>query len=289
MNVKQNSAVIETKIMNDQQVRLLAKGSPKDISLVPSLLLSFKECVEQNFTEFIIDLEFIQELSPSFIVSLLQMTLGARRRGGKLALVNVNAELYEQLNAFRPTDFLDIEISELQVPADELPDKRTKSEPVMTQPEQKPVKENEHFVREEISVPSRVDRVYQACDFVLDVAKNMGFPAGELSKIKIAVYEACLNVIEHVFHSDPNQQIPVTVENTTDTLRIFVHDQGAGFEVSDQGSFDVVKMVSNRKTGGMGLHIISRSMDEVTYQQDKAKGNCLIMVKKLKKRAERRV
>ena len=59
--------------------------------------------------------------------------------------------------------------------------------------------------------------------------------------------------------------------------------------MSDQGSFDVVKMVSNRKNGGMGLHIISRSMDEVTYQQDKAKGNCLIMVKKLKKRAERRV
>jgi serine/threonine-protein kinase RsbW len=288
MNIKQNS-VVEKKIVSDQKVRLVAKGSPTDISLVPALLLSFKECIEQNFAEFIIDLQFIHELSPSFIVSLLEMTLGARRRGGKLVLVNVNAELYEQLNTFRPTDFLDIEISEGQPTADKPLDKRKKSEPVKTEAEQDPDRENEPVVRKEISIASRVDRIYQACDFVLDIAKNMGFPPGELSKIKIAVYEACLNVIEHVFHSDPSQHIPVTVENTTDTLRIFVHDQGGGFEVTDQGRFDVVEMVSNRETGGMGLHIISRSMDEVKYQQDKSKGNCLIMVKKLKKRVERRV
>jgi serine/threonine-protein kinase RsbW len=264
-------------------VKLTPKGSERDSDFLPELLRTFENCFKQNILFYILDLRFLKELPPSTIVLLLEMTARARRQGGELYITNISRLARNNLLSFNPSSYLTTSSDE-ESAIMECEDRihfeksqyyhRQSTSANFSRP-------TAFFLKpDSIQIPSRVDSLYKACNFVVDFAKNMGFPQSELGKIKIAVYEACLNVIEHAYHSDPSQVVKVDVEQAADKLIISVIDHGSGFEVNSY-DFDILDAVMRRSTGGMGLHIIRRSMDEVNYSQDPLLGNRLMMVKYL--------
>ncbi|MCI0691694.1 ATP-binding protein [candidate division KSB1 bacterium] len=134
----------------------------------------------------------------------------------------------------------------------------------------------------QIRVESRVSNLYQLCDFVTVHAVKAGISEKEISKIKVAVYEACLNVIEHAYHSRPDEWIELEVGYSPDKFTIVITDHGLSFEMKPPTAYDVQEVMDKRRSGGFGLHIIRRSMDSVEYHPDLVNGNRLIMVKHLK-------
>jgi anti-sigma regulatory factor (Ser/Thr protein kinase) len=64
---------------------------------------------------------------------------------------------------------------------------------------------------------------------------------------------------------------------------ILIIDKGiSNSNIKNKREFDVEMAVDARRTGGMGMHIIHRSMDVVKYETDPYSGNKLIMIKYLK-------
>ncbi|MGH7453321.1 MAG: ATP-binding protein [bacterium] len=133
----------------------------------------------------------------------------------------------------------------------------------------------------QIRVESRASNLYQLCDFVTVHATQAGISEKEIGKIKIAVYEACLNVIEHAYHSRPDEWIDLEVGYSPDKFTIAITDHGLSFEMKPPTAYDVQEVMDKRRSGGFGLHIIRRSMDNVEYHPDVINGNRLIMIKKL--------
>ena len=136
---------------------------------------------------------------------------------------------------------------------------------------------NQYHLRTE----SLTSNLYKICDFVVKHAEKAGIKNTEVAKIKIAVYEACLNVIEHAYHSRPDNWIDIHVEYNTKWFKIVIQDYGLSFEKPQVGDYDVEQAVIKRQTGGFGLHIIQRSMDVVDYVADPIQGNKLTLMKKL--------
>ncbi len=134
----------------------------------------------------------------------------------------------------------------------------------------------------QIRVESRASNLYQLCDFVTVHAVQAGISEKEIGKIKIAVYEACLNVIEHAYHSRPDEWIELEVGYSPDKFTIFIKDQGLSFAMKPPTAYDVQEVMDKRRSGGFGWHIIQRSMDNIEYHPDLVNGNRLIMVKHLK-------
>ncbi|MBD3291121.1 hypothetical protein GF337_20105, partial [candidate division KSB1 bacterium] len=135
---------------------------------------------------------------------------------------------------------------------------------------------------EKYKTQSNVENLYRICDFVIKRAKKAGFNKKELSKIKVTVYEACLNVVEHAYYSSiDDNMIEVKVGNDGEKFVIIISDWGKGFKFDPNKKYDVRQAVMDRKTGGFGLHIIKRSVDDVFYKTDTEKGNRLILVKYL--------
>ncbi|MBN2093410.1 ATP-binding protein [candidate division KSB1 bacterium] len=132
-----------------------------------------------------------------------------------------------------------------------------------------------------IRVKSQVESLYKICDFVINLAGQAGIPEKELGKIKVTVYEASLNVIEHAYHSDADEWIVVTVQVDSQRFITIIQDWGESFNFDDSKKYDVNKAVQDRKTGGFGLFIIQRSMDQVQYKTDPLNGNRLILIKNL--------
>lgn len=155
------------------------------------------------------------------------------------------------------------------------------SEPVLTKKPEIVQQQKSSLVTKRIRVKSQIDSLYDICDFVTNLADFVGFSEKEVGKIKVTVYEACLNVIEHAYHSDPDEWIVVTVQHDAKEFHITIQDWGQSFNFDDSKPYDVNQAVQDRQTGGFGLFIIRRSMDNVKYRTDPVNGNRLMLTKNI--------
>lgn len=164
--------------------------------------------------------------------------------------------------------------------------------PIQTEPKPEPVevKPNTQDVLKAVNnkpqkyyfkTESIASNLYKICDFIVEHSRKAGMDEKQIVKSKIAVYEACLNVIEHAYHSRPDNWIEVWVEYTDKVFKIVIQDNGLSYEKRKPKEYDVEAAVEKRQTGGFGLHIIERSMDEVNYEADETRGNQLILTKYL--------
>jgi len=125
---------------------------------------------------------------------------------------------------------------------------------------------------------------------VADLGRKLGFSEDEVAKIEMAVDEACSNVVEHAYaqdkkwcwqHRDPEIRLDVRTESGR--LVIEINDHGQGFDFCSYQPGDLGDKLSEMKTGGYGIHIMRRFMDEVHYNSNDETGNTLRLVKYLKK------
>ena len=184
-----------------------------------------------------------------------------------------NAQLQHEPNPDK------VEKKEIQEPTEPPPTQASpKTEEVTETPEpQETYQEKRHHLR----VKSIAKNLYSICDFVTVYAEKAGLDNKEVGKTKIAVYEASLNVIEHAYHSNPENWIDVWVEIDAEKITIEIQDYGYSFEGISKKRYDVQSAMDKAQTGGFGLYIIRRSMDEIEYHPDEERGNRLIMIKYL--------
>ncbi len=133
-----------------------------------------------------------------------------------------------------------------------------------------------------IVVRSHEKDLYQITDFVVHHAQDAGFPETEVGKIKIAVYEAAINIVEHAYGYKSHHFIDVIVKYDSDNFTIVLMDRGKSFDFEKQMEpYSAHEAVERKQTGGFGLYIMKRSMDEVTYESDSVWGNKLTMTKRI--------
>jgi len=91
------------------------------------------------------------------------------------------------------------------------------------------------------------------------VAANAGAPREVVSDLKLAVTEACTNVIQHAYSGDRSGTIVVRYAGEPGMLSIEIEDSGPGFEPG--APLDATER--NGTGNGMGLMIIRVLTDEL--------------------------
>ena len=134
-----------------------------------------------------------------------------------------------------------------------------------------------------LHVPSSTQNLALIREFVTSVGAQAGLGADDVSKLELAVDEACTNVIEHAHHGDITKDVVVRATFDETTLKIEVVDSGAGFDPSRLPDTDLRALVHERRSGGLGFHVIQMLMDEVSYEIVPGQTNRLRMVKKLRR------
>ena len=131
-------------------------------------------------------------------------------------------------------------------------------------------------------VPSSTQNLAMIRDFVSAVGQQAGLGDDDVSRLELAVDEACTNVIEHAHHGDITKDVIVRATFDEKTLRLEVLDSGSGFDPTKQPPADVARLVHERKSGGLGLRVMQTLMDEVSYEIGPGDKNRLRMVKRLR-------
>jgi anti-sigma regulatory factor (Ser/Thr protein kinase) len=97
--------------------------------------------------------------------------------------------------------------------------------------------------------------------------------------VQLAVDEACANIFEHGYAGHPGP-IQLEAEGTDDALTIWIRDWGQSFDPGISAAPNPATSIQERAIGGLGIFLMNRVMDEVTYHFDVGTGNSLKLVKK---------
>jgi serine/threonine-protein kinase RsbW len=114
-------------------------------------------------------------------------------------------------------------------------------------------------------------------NFITDICRQLGLKRKEAFKIKAAVDEACINIIEHSYKHKKGD-INIRLDSDEEKIKILIKDSGKAFNIKDAKRKTPADIIDMQKEGGLGLSMIERLMDEVKYSRNK-KHNKLIMVK----------
>ena len=117
-------------------------------------------------------------------------------------------------------------------------------------------------------------------EFVGDIARRGGFSDKDVYNIQLATDEAASNIIEHAYENVPNGILELSCGVKKDVITIVLIDHGESFDPSEVPLPDLKADLSDRKIGGLGIFLMRKLMDEVTYEPRPDKSNVLTMTKR---------
>jgi anti-sigma regulatory factor (Ser/Thr protein kinase) len=117
-------------------------------------------------------------------------------------------------------------------------------------------------------------------EFVGEVARAGGFTDKDVYNIQLATDEAASNIIEHAYEKIVDGKLELSCGVRDDAITIILVDHGESFDPSEIPLPDLKADLSNRKIGGLGIFLMRKLMDEVSYEVTAGKGNVLTMIKR---------
>jgi anti-sigma regulatory factor (Ser/Thr protein kinase) len=118
-------------------------------------------------------------------------------------------------------------------------------------------------------------------EYVGEAARRVGFSDKEIYSIQLATDEASSNIIEHAYAGLTGGKLEIETIVSGAELKIILRDHGRTFDPSSVPEPNVKADLSERKIGGLGMYLMRKLMDEVTYESSPESGNILTMTKRL--------
>jgi anti-sigma regulatory factor (Ser/Thr protein kinase) len=109
------------------------------------------------------------------------------------------------------------------------------------------------------------------------MAEVAGFNRAAADQIALAVDEAATNVIEHAYGGADDRIVEVRYEDRGEDLRVDVVDNGARVDPKAMPRVDLDRYASERRKGGLGVHLMSKIMDSVTFRRSARRNVCCLV------------
>jgi anti-sigma regulatory factor (Ser/Thr protein kinase) len=117
-----------------------------------------------------------------------------------------------------------------------------------------------------------------AREFVRSACRNgAGFTLDEdsLTKLELAVTEACSNIVKHAYQGRGDQPIHLKADLFPSKVSILLQYAGDPFDPTTAPT----PRLNGSQHSGFGVYLINRSVDEVHYYRDERGRNCISLVK----------
>jgi anti-sigma regulatory factor (Ser/Thr protein kinase) len=108
---------------------------------------------------------------------------------------------------------------------------------------------------------------------------RLGIETG-IFEVQTAVDEACTNIMKYAY-SEEDGIITITCELKDNDFVVTIRDKGKPFDLSSVPPPDLDTELDKRRIGGLGIYLMRKLMDDVSYSFDAEEGNTLVMRKML--------
>ena len=128
---------------------------------------------------------------------------------------------------------------------------------------------------------ARAENLARVRDFVEEACRGAGADVSTCFDLKLAVDEACTNIIEHGYAGKTPGEMRVSFAADADRLTVVISDRGRSFDPESIAEPDLEAGCESRAPGGLGWHLIRSAVDDYRYESDADGGNRLTLVKRL--------
>jgi len=134
----------------------------------------------------------------------------------------------------------------------------------------------------EITLAATVENIEAVTDFVNEQLEAMECPMKVQMQIDIAIDELFGNIAHYAYTPDTGE-VTVQVEVTAEPLSVIITfiDGGVPYDPLGVADPDISLSAEERAIGGLGVFMVKKSMDEMTYRYEGGK-NILSIRKKLR-------
>jgi len=133
--------------------------------------------------------------------------------------------------------------------------------------------------RLEFTLRNRLPEIARSQDELEKFATGHSFPQRKLHEVQLAFEEHLTNIVRYAYNDQAEHQIRVQFEFDSDELRIEVMDDGRPFNPLEHPAPDLTVPLDQRPIGGLGIHMIRKSLDGVEYRHEQNR-NVLVMRKR---------
>ena len=137
-----------------------------------------------------------------------------------------------------------------------------------------------------LHLPCRYSYLRMIRQSVVDMSARSGLSEFKAAQLEMAVDEACANAIEHSYggegevQGNPNHPgLRINLMQCRDRIMVEIFDRGRGFDFDGHAVVEPDDYLKANRQRGLGMYIIKRFVDDVTYERGTSSGNCLRLTK----------
>ena len=131
----------------------------------------------------------------------------------------------------------------------------------------------------ELTIAATVENIGIVTDFVNEQLEALDCPMKAQMQIDIAIDELFGNIAHYAYHPEVGNAT-VRVEVTEEPLAVIVTfiDGGVPYDPLKTADPDITLSAEDRQLGGLGVYMVKKSMDEITYEYKDGKN--ILSIKK---------
>ena len=120
---------------------------------------------------------------------------------------------------------------------------------------------------QEMTIPATVENIEKVTDFVNVQLDNIDCPPKAQMQIDIAIYEIFGNIAHYAYNPETGPAT-VRVEVTEKPISVVITfiDHGVPYDPLKKEDPDITKSAEDREIGGLGIFMVKKTMDEITYE-----------------------
>ncbi len=119
----------------------------------------------------------------------------------------------------------------------------------------------------ELTVEATIGSIPVITEFVDEQLEQFGCPMKAQAQIDIAIDELFSNIVHYAYHPGTGPAT-VRVEVVEEPLSVVITfiDQGVPYDPLAKADPDVTLSADERDIGGLGIYIVKKNMNEITYE-----------------------
>jgi serine/threonine-protein kinase RsbW len=131
-----------------------------------------------------------------------------------------------------------------------------------------------------MTFPNKLTYSFIVQSFVREIAKMIGFTGVSLEQIDIAIEESVSNVMVHA-SDEENPTFDIICEKIAGGIKITIKEMGIPFDPEHIRKFELSKALDDISTSGLGIYLIQKMMDDLSFHNLGPQGKETVMIKYL--------
>jgi anti-sigma regulatory factor (Ser/Thr protein kinase) len=131
-----------------------------------------------------------------------------------------------------------------------------------------------------LTLPNDIETIPQLNEFIDGFCEERGIDFDITMRLNLAIEEAVVNVMNYAYPEGTVGYVDIDVEADDNYVTFVISDTGKPFDPTQKDEVNTALSVEERPIGGLGIHLVRRMMDEISYQYADHK-NILTLRKKI--------